>query len=455
MTNQPNHRSSLAVLITLFFMWGFITCLNDILIPYLKSVFDLMHWQAMLVQFAFFGAYFIGSLIYFIISVSHGDPINRMGYKKGIIAGLFISALGTALFFPAAQFQSYAFFLSALFILGLGFTLLQIAANPYVAILGSPETASGRLNLAQAFNSFGTFIAPLIGGYLIYEFFGNSPDASSVRYPYLFFSLLFLLIALLIFKSKLPRFENLETIEKGMGALKFPQLTLGIIAIFMYVGAEVSIGSIMTAFLGLPEIAGLTHEEAPVFISLYWGGLMIGRFTGSFALGNLHQRLRYILILLIPVIAFLFIALVFHLRGFDISQLKYYIIPLIICILAFYIGRAKPAFTLMLFALIAVAMLIAALTTDGLTAMFAVIGIGLFNSIMWSNIFSLSIHGLGKYTSQGSSLLVMAILGGALIPPLQGYAADLHGVHQSFIIPLVCYAYLIFYGWKMSRQANR
>ncbi len=435
-------------------MWGFITSLNDILIPYLKSVFNLRHWQAMLVQFAFFGAYFIGSVVYFFISISYGDPINKVGYKKGIIAGLLIAATGCVLFYPAAQLQSFFFFLAALFILALGFTLLQITANPYVAILGPVQTASSRLNLAQAFNSFGTFIAPLLGGYLIYELFGNHPDASSVRYPYLIFALLFILISFIIFKAPLPRFENKETLEKGFGIFNYPQLVLGIIAIFMYVGAEVSIGSIMTAFLGLPEIAGLRHEEAPVYISLYWGGLMIGRFTGSFTLGNYSSRFRNLMVVTIPVITFLFISLIFYLRDFNITGLKFYLLPLVFCIAAFFAGKTGAAKSVLVFAFISVIMLVIALFTTGITSMFAVIGVGLFNSIMWSNIFSLSIQGLRKYTSQGSSLLVMAILGGALIPPIQGYIADLKGVHFSFVVPLLCYLYLLYYGWRMIKQTT-
>ena len=403
----------------------------------------------MLVQFAFFGAYFIGSLIYFIISASSGDPINRIGYKKGIIAGLIISATGTALFYPAATLKMYGFFLSALFVLGLGFTLLQIAANPYVAILGDEKTAAGRLNLAQAFNSFGTFIAPLIGGYLIYELFGNNPDASSVKIPYLFFSALFLLIAILIYYSPLPRFKNIEVIEKGMGALKHPQLVLGIIAIFMYVGAEVSIGSIMTSFIGLPEIAGLPPEEATLFISLYWGGLMIGRFAGSISLSNMAGYLKILLTLLLPIVTFLFMLTVFYFKGFDIFHLWIYLPFLFLNIAGFIAGKSMPAKTLFIFAAVAALLLVIGLLSSGKAALFSIVAIGLFNSIMWSNIFTLAISKLGNHTSQGSSLLVMAILGGALIPPLQGIVADLKGVHFSFIVPLLCYLYLIFYGWKV------
>jgi FHS family L-fucose permease-like MFS transporter len=229
-----NRYSTAFVSLTfLFFMWGFMTVLNDILIPYLRAAFSLNHAESMLIQFAFFTAYFIGSLFYFIISVSRGDPINKIGYKKGIILGLVISATGALLFYPAAQFHLYGFFLSALFIMGLGFTLLHIAANPYIAILGSPQSASSRLNLAQGFNSLGTTIGPVIGGYLIFVFFKNTQGASAVKIPYLVFSLLFLLMALFILFTPLPRFTGNESVEKGFGALRYRQFKFGMLAIFM------------------------------------------------------------------------------------------------------------------------------------------------------------------------------------------------------------------------------
>jgi FHS family L-fucose permease-like MFS transporter len=441
--NKKNYTSSLIILTSLFFMWGFITCMNDILIPYLKGVFQLSHVQAMLVQFAFFAAYFVGSLIYFIISSTTGDPINKIGYKNGIIIGLLVSATGTALFYPAAELVSYAFFLTALFILGLGFTILQIAANPYVAILGTEETAAGRLNLSQGFNSLGTTIAPLIGGYLIFKYFAGShvTGADSVKIPYLFFSGLFILLALFIKFAHLPVFSNNENIEKSAGALKFRHLNLGIIAIFMYVGGEVCIGSILISFLGLPEIAGLKPADASIYVAFYWGGLMIGRFMGAISLSNINNKLKQALVLMVPILAF---SIIWYLKGFDIA--KIYGIFLVLNYLAFLFGKSLPARTLFIFALCAVCLLVTSLFTQGSVAMWTVIGIGLFNSIMWSNIFTLAISGLGKDTSQGSSLLVMAILGGALLPVLQGFLADGIGVHNSFIIPIISYLYIAFYG---------
>jgi FHS family L-fucose permease-like MFS transporter len=448
MTRQPRTASNgfaFAVLTLLFFMWGFFTVLNDILIPHLKSVFELTHFESMLVQFSFFGAYFIGSLLYFFISATAGDPINKIGYKYGIILGLIVSAVGSALFYPATLIHQYWFYLMALFIVGLGFTILQIAANPYVAILGKPETASSRLNLAQGFNSLGTTIGPAIGGYLIFHYFAG---VSAVKIPYLIYAGIFLLIALVIFSIQLPRVTDPNEQAKGTGALKFRNLRLGIIAIFMYVGAEVSIGSILISYLGLPEIAGLEKESASAFLSFYWGGLMIGRFLGAVSLSDMKNKtLKLVLMIGIPALAFVIIG---FLKSFDVAGI--YGIFLLVNLLAFYFGRSKSSRTLLIFSLVIIAFLMITLSSSGAVAMWSVIAIGLFNSIMWSNIFTLAIDGLGKYTSQGSSMLVMAILGGAIIPPIQGAAADLWGVHASFVVPVLSYVYLAYYGWNGYKQ---
>lgn len=448
MTDAGNPRRTtvpFAVVTGLFFMWGFTTCMNDILIPYLKGVFELSHTEAMFVQFAFFGAYFVGSLAYFLISARSGDPIGRMGYRNGIVLGLLLSALGTALFHPAAELVSYGFFLSALFILGLGFTLLQIAANPYVAILGSPRTASSRLNLAQGFNSFGTTIAPLIGGYFIFRYFAG-PDvtgADSVKIPYLILAGLFLLMAVVLRVVRLPEFTGGRRVERGTGALRHRHTLFGMLAIFMYVGAEVSIGSILISFLGLEEIAGLDAAAASGYVSFYWGGLMIGRFLGAVSLSGVQGPRKHALMLAIPVAAFVAILL---LQGW--TPAWHYGIFLALSLAGFFVGRSLPARTLMVFALSCVLLLIVTLSSSGGVAMWTVIGIGLFNSIMWSNIFTLSIAGLGEDTSQASSLLVMAIVGGAILPVLQGAAADAFGVHASFFVPLGAYLYIAWYGWR-------
>jgi FHS family L-fucose permease-like MFS transporter len=450
MPTANRHAGAIALLTLLFFMWGFITCLNDILIPHFKQVFIVSYFESSLVQFAFFGAYFIGSLIYFIISSVYSDPINRIGYKNGILLGLLISAIGAFLFYPAAVLVSFGFFLVALFVLALGFTLLQIAANPYVAILGNPETASHRLNLSQAFNSFGTTIAPIIGGIFILARH-NGLGLDSVKLPYLVFGGIFLLLTIVFKMSKLPEFSRDEIAEKGMGALKHPQLVLGIIAIFFYVGGEVSTGSFLNSFVGLPEIKGLSTEQATVYVSLYWGSLMIGRFTASVAVFNFSKVMKNILTVVVPFITFFFILWIFRIKGENIDGMYDYLIYIALAVLAFFTGQSKPSRTLLLFSCICIVLLIISQFATREAALWTVISLGLYNSIMWPVIFTLAITGLGKYTSQGSSLLVMAILGGALIPPLQGFIADRKGLHFSFIVPVICYAYLAFYGWKVKR----
>ncbi len=443
-SNTKNFTSAFIVVTGLFFMWGFMTVQNDILIPYLKKVFELNYAKAMLVQFAFFGAYFIGSLIYFIISGLFGDPILKIGYKKGIMYGLLLSFIGSILFYPAAEFRMYGFFLSALFVLGLGFTLLQIAANPYVAILGSEKTAPSRLNLSQGFNSLGTTIGPIIGGFLIFKYFApdDTSSADAVIIPYMIFAGMFLLLAILIWISNLPRVTAGESAEKGIGALRHTHLIFGGLAIFMYVGAEVSIGSILISYFELDNIAGLNEIEGSKYVAFYWGGLMIGRFLGAISLSSMKNKsLKVILMIGVSLIAFIVIYLN---NGIEIASI--YLIFLVVNLIAFYIGKSMANRTLFVFALVIIALLIITLFTEGQVAMWTVIGIGLFNSIMWSNIFTLSIEGLGKYKSQGSSILVMMILGGALVPVVQGAFADHYGVHMSFVVPIVCYLYIAFYG---------
>lgn len=446
---SKSYRTAFINLTFLFFMWGFMTALNDILIPYLKGAFDLTHTKAMLVQFAFFTSYFVGSLVYFIISVLRGDPINKIGYKKGIVIGLVISGLGALLFYPAAQFQMYGFFLSALFVLGLGFTLLQIAANPYVAILGSSESASSRLNLAQGFNSLGTTIAPVLGGFLIFTFFKESAGSDAVKIPYLVFASIFLLMAIAFTFIPLPKFTNPDEVTPGFGALKHPQLVFGMIAIFMYVGGEVSIGSMLISYLNLPEIGGFSASEASVFVSIYWGGQMIGRFLGAVSLSNAKKWVKLIAMPSISLIAFIIIGLT---TGFESALI--YLIFLVINLIGFYIGNSMPNRTLWVFAGINLIFLAIALSSTGSVALWTIIGIGLFNSIMWSNIFTLAISGLGKYTSQGSSLLVMMILGGAILPVIMGVIADSFGVHMSFIVPVFSYLYIAYYGIKGYKPKN-
>ena len=442
-TSGQFYRGPFAIMTILFFMWGFMTVWNDVLIPRFKEAFTLSYFQAMLVQFAFFGAYGIGSLIYYLVSMVSGDPINRLGYKNGVIIGLLISAAGSALFYPAAVLASYSFFLVALFIVGLGFAMLQIAANPYVTILGPERTASSRLNLSQAFNSFGTTIGPIVGGWLIFTLFTTKTahGADSVKIPYLGFAAVFVVLAVFFKFAHLPAFTNTEGINRGWGALMHPHTVLGMLAIFMYVGGEVSVGSAIINFLGTEKLGGLPHEEASRFLAYYWGGLMIGRFMGAFALSELRGWVKHTLVMLVPVAAF---CTIWILAGS--ASALHYGVPLTILLVAFFLGEASPQRMLCLFSGLIIALLVTGMMTTGETAKWSILGIGLFCSVMWSNIFALAIEGLGPLKSQGSSLLVMAILGGALLPPLQGAVADKFGIQTSFIVPMIAFAYIAFYG---------
>ncbi len=440
----PTYRGPFAIMTTLFFMWGFMTAWNDILIPRFKVAFTLNYFQAMLVQFAFFGAYFIGSLVYFLISSTTGDPIAKIGYKNAVVISLLISAIGSSLFWPAASTVSYPLFLVALFIVGLGFAMLQIAANPYVTILGPERTASSRLNLAQGFNSVGTTLGPLIGGYLIFEYFNRAGTngAESVKVPYLAFCIVFLILAGVFFFVHLPHVGE-GKIERGAKALKFPHVILGVIGIFMYVGGEVSIGSSIINFLGQRSIAGLSPVEASKFVSLYWGGMLIGRFMGAVELSEMKRRNKQLILAGIPIAAFIVLG---FLSGWE--TVRNYLPLLIACWLLFQFGKAKAARTLSIFMAAIVLLLLTAIIAGGKMAMWCVVGVGLFTSIGWSNTFSLALEGTGVYKSQVSSLLVAAILGGAILPPLQGHIADLGGLQISYIVPLIAYAYVWFYGLK-------
>jgi len=469
-TNGQSYRGPFAIMTVLFFMWGFITVLNDILIPRLQDAFVLSNYKIMFIQTAFFGAYFIGSLSYFIISATAGDPIARIGYKNGVVIGLLLAALGSATFWPAATRISYPLFLVALFIVGLGLAMLQIAANPYVTILGPERTASSRLNLAQAFNSVGTTIGPLIGGYLIFQYFAKTGEhgADSVKMPYLMFCIAFSILAAIFFFLRLPHVGE-GKIEPGAGALKYPHVVLGVLAIFMYVGGEVSIGSNIIKFLGQANIANMTEMEAKNYVSLFWGGMLIGRFMGAIELSEMKKARKNVLLVVVPLLAYLFLwaaisapldalhggssfsdvfAIWKDQFGRNWSVFKIYLPFVGLCWLLFQFGNALAERTLLIFSTTIVLLLAIAIISGGKLAMWCVVGIGLFTSIGWPNIFSLALDGMGVFKSQVSSLLVMAILGGAILPPVMGKLADIWSRQNSFIIPLVAYAYVAFYGWK-------
>ncbi|MDM8160683.1 sugar MFS transporter [Labilibaculum sp. K2S] len=390
-----NYKGALALLTSLFFMWGFLTCMNDILIPHLKGLFELSITQAMLVQFTFFGAYFL-------MSLPAGWIIGKIGYKMGIVTGLGIAAMGAALFFPAAAFLSYGFFLFALFVLAVGIVILQVAANPFVAELGTPETASSRLNLTQGFNSLGTTVAPIFGAYLILDntSIDSAGKAEAVQMPYLGLAIALAVIAVIFALVKLPKIQDVEE-EKAEGSVwKFRHLILGAVAIFTYVGAEVSIGSALVMYFGDEGLHLFGEAEAASYVSVFWGGAMVGRFIGS----AIMQK---------------------------VSASK---------VLAFN--------SVMVVALVVVSML-----TNGYVAMWSLVLVGLFNSIMFPTIFTLAIDGLGRYTSQGSGILCLAIVGGAIIPMIMGVLADNFGLRNAFALTIICYGYILFYALRGHKHA--
>jgi len=403
-----SYGGPLAMVTTLFFMWGFLTCLNDILIPHLKAIFDLSYAQVMLVQFAFFGAYAI-------FSIPSGFVIERIGYKKAMVGGLLIMAVGALLFIPAASAPSYPLFLTALIILAAGITVLQVSANPYVAVLGPSRTASSRLNLTQAFNSLGTTVAPYFGGILILasapktmeQIRAMTPDvlqayrieqASSVKLPYIIIAIALVVLAAVIAWFKLPRIPEAEgghNVAVGDSVWSHRNLVMGAIGIFTYVGAEVAIGSFLVNYMHEPNIGNLTLEVAAGYLSFYWGGAMVGRFIGSAVLQKIPTRV---------------------VLGFNAV-----VACLLICI---------------------------SMLTYGHVAMWTVLLIGFFNSIMFPSIFTLGIEGLGPLTGEGSGVLITAIVGGAIIPVVQGFIADRIGIHHAFILPAICYLYILFFAIK-------
>lgn len=456
-TSNSNYRRPFLVITFLFFMWGFITVMNDVLINSFEKIFKLSAFQQSLIQFCFFGAFFIISLTYFLISTRFGkDPVNQIGYKNGMAISLSICGIGCLSFYPAAQAGSYWVFLLALFILASGVTLLQICANPYAALLGAPETASSRLNLAQGLNSLGTTVGPLIGVVLIFRVFSAGEATSfSVGKTYLLYGSIFFLLALVVRLTSLPPFQNTDKIEKGFDVLKFKHLRLGALAIFFYVGAEVSVGSWLVKFLMLDHISGLSRESANYFLAYYWGGLMIGRLMGTVSLGKAKTSHKYLWMALISLGVFSFIYFITGVKkdggNFTLELLAFDNVGFFICFLvlnyfAFLLGKSSPSRSLSIFSAIILALLLLVVLGSGKLAFWAVISVGLFNSIMWSNIFTMAIRNLGKYTSQGSSLLVMAIVGGAILPPIQSLIIDKGQVQLSFLVPLVCYVYIFYYG---------
>ena len=457
-TARNGNRFAFIIVTALFFMWGFISCMNDLLIPKFKADFDLNQTQANLVQFAFFGAYFVVSLAYFLISAAKGDPINRIGYKNGLVLGLLIAGVGCFLFYPAAETKQYPLFLGALIVLGAGITIIQIAANPYVTILGPEETGPSRLNLSQGLNSLGYVITPLIGGILLFgskEIYTSSGGVDAVKVPYVGLGIAFVILAVIFKMISLPSFSQEGKVEAGVKVFRHKHFVWGWLAIFFYVGSEVTVGSILINYLADPGVMGMGEDSSAKYLSFYWGGTMIGRLMGAISLSNVRPSRKYLFMALAAVgaTAVIFLNATFkenltHGHHIDPKTVLPYLGMVVMSFLFFVLGRSNPGRMIGLFALMAVALTCFSMGSKGEWALWSIIGIGLFNSIMWSNIFSLSIRGLGKDTSQGSSLLVMMIVGGAIMPLIQGALMDRFGVRTSLGVVLVGYLYLAFYGLK-------
>ena len=466
MTTQPTRWSQFGVLITVFFFWGFVAASNDILIPVFKKAFNLTQAQSQYVAVAFYVAYTVGSLIYVAISKVMGlDLLNRIGYKNGICLGLVISALGTLLFYPAANTGSFNLMLSGLFIVGLGFSLQQIAANPLAIVIGDPKTGAQRLTLAGGINNFGTTIGPLLVSVAIFGSVlsgGTEASIESVKTPYLVLGVAFILVAIFLKFSSVPNHIDLEKLSENeaqdssklihkKSALGYPQLVLGMIAIFVYVGVEVSTISNLPAYLESPEGLGLDTSQIAPFVSLYWASLMIGRWGGAAGAFNVGSGAKRWLTLLLPYVAFGVFLAVNAIMKHEVSQFFGYAAVIVLMILATLASKGNPARMLLYFAACGIAALLIGMFTTGWTSVVAFISVGLFCSTMWPCIFALAITGLGDKTNQGSSLLIMMIMGGGFVSLAQGLLADKVGVHFSFIVGVACFAYLAFYAIAATR----
>lgn len=446
-------------LVTVFFFWGFVAASNDILIPVFKKAFDLTQGESQLVSLAFYIAYTVGSLIYMGISyLFKQDIINKIGYKNGLALGLFISALGTLLFYPAANTGSFALMLSGLFIVALGFSLQQTVANPLSIALGPITTGSQRLTLAGGINNLGTTIGPLIVSYAIFGSNDNSNtemSIESVKIPYLILGLAFLIVAILLKLSPLPHRPKAieetqsDTHSKGGSALKYPQLILGMIAIFLYVGVEVATASNLPAYMQ-SEMGFLTKDIAP-YISLYWASLMIGRWTGAVEAFSSDFNLQKILKFVAPYLAFGVFLMVNALAKHDLTPFYIYGLIILVLIGADILSKGNPARMLLLFSGLGIVALLIGMTTSGMVSVYAITSVGLFCSTLWPCIFTLAISGLGKNTSQGSSFLIMMIMGGGIVSWFQGYASESIGIQNSYIVGVLCFVYLAFYAWKVTR----
>jgi FHS family L-fucose permease-like MFS transporter len=442
-------------LVTVFFFWGFVAASNDILIPVFRQAFDLTQSQSQLVSLAFYIAYTVGSLIYMGISMLlKKDVINTIGYKNGLALGLVISAFGTLLFYPAANLGSFPLMLSGLFIVGLGFSLQQTVANPLAIAMGPITTGSQRLTLAGGINNFGTTIGPLIVSFAI---FGASTSSTtnisieSVKIPYLVLGAAFLLVALFLKFSSIPDKPALvESTEDGLkgSALKYPQLVLGMIAIFVYVGVEVSTVSNFPAYM--EKDLGFAIKDIAPYISLYWASMMIGRWTGAVEAFTDSLSLQKVLRFVAPYLAFGVFLLVNAIAKHDLAPFYVYGLIILVLIFADILSKANPARMLFIFSVVGILALCVGMLTTGMLSVYAFTSVGLFCSTLWPCIFTLAVSGLGKNTSQGSSFLIMMIMGGGIVSWLQGYVSEFTGIQYSYVVGIACFAYLAFYAWKVS-----
>ncbi len=447
-------------LVTVFFFWGFIAASNDILIPVFQKAFNLSQTESMLVQICFYVAYTVGSLIYMLISAGlKQDLVNKIGYKNGLIVGLLISAAGTLLFYPAANLHSFLLMISGLFIVGLGFSLQQIVANPLAIEVGPSETGSQRLTMAGGINNLGTTIGPLIVSFAI---FGSAAAATndvsieSVKVPYLILGVAFVLVAIMLKFSSLPAVtptntESTDEVIKGehrKSALAYPQLVMGMIAIFVYVGVEVSTASNLPAYM--EKNLGFETKDVAPYISLYWASLMIGRWTGAVEAFDVSAGFKRVLRFLAPYLAFGVFLLVNAIAKHDLSHFYVYGLIIIAMIICDILSKGNPARMLLIFSVAGIASLLIGMFTSGMISVYAFTSVGLFCSTLWPCIFALAINGLGKHTNQGSGLLIMMIMGGGIVSLIQGYVADLTDIHFSYIVGVVCFAYLAFYAIRVS-----
>jgi FHS family L-fucose permease-like MFS transporter len=516
--NQQTKWSQFGVLITVFFFWGFVAASNSIFIPFCKKFFDLDQIQSQLIGSAFYGAYFYGSLILYIFSVLTGtDLLNKIGYKKGIIYGLLISVVGAialALISGSGN-ATFGLVLVSFFIIALGFSLQQTAAQPFAIALGSPETGTHRLNMGGSVNSFGTLLGPLVVSFLLFGSVASASEASieNIQTLYFFLAGLFIIAAIIFAYANLPKTTSDEKLEKspkamnvlliigvaflpvlfsdwvkdntgieksiiiasslivilailflsmlsarknpaGWGAMAYPQLVLGMIAIFIYVGVEVTIDNNFGALLKKDAFGGYDESHISHLISLYWGSMMIGRWTGAVSVFNFSKKVKRILVIVVPFLAFGLILLVNIIKGNDVGDFLMYPVCIAIAVIAFLFAEEKPVKLLLTVSILGAIATLIGLTTTGMVANFAIISCGICCSVMWPAIFALSVNGIGKYQSQGSAFLIMMILGGAIIPPLQGAVIDLDdsantAIHTytqlSYIVPLICFAYLAWH----------